>query len=175
MSSFVKALDAEIADLERELEANPTFMKLREAKRLRAVYAGVGVTTNTSARQTNLVVRAPTSGAGSAILISARRLLDGRSAPTPTREIMDYFSSEGVEVGGANPQNVVSSMLSKSPDFISHGRSGWTLAVSTGDETEKADDANPSWDTSSALIEGRTSHPVYTPAQGREAGPGGGT
>lgn len=82
---------------------------------------------------------------------------------------MSSLKEMGIEVGGANPQNVVSSLLSKSDDFISHGRSGWTLRgnYSSVHATNKAPDAEPGEVTSRGLD-------LETPEQGREAGPGGG-
>lgn len=107
---------------------------------------------------------------------SAKEILAGRSSPTPTREILKRLVDRDVEIGGTSPQNALSSILSKSPEFIPHGRSGWTLAVQDGHETEKVDDADPSPDTSSTLFQDRPSQPVdHQPAQGREAVPGGGT
>jgi hypothetical protein len=175
MSSFVKALDAEIADLERELEGNPTYMKLCEAKRLRAVYTKSEPAPRPATRPAPATSRPFSSGAGAAILSAIRDFIADKREPTPTRDLMEWLEVSGVEVGGANPQNVVSSMLSKSPEFISHGRSGWTLAVPEGRETEKADDLTLPGMQSSAPIENRPSQPVELQAKGREAVPGGGT
>ena len=57
---------------------------------------------------------------------------------------MDRLSNQGVEIQGAVPQNVVSSILSRSDEFQSNGRSGWTLAKTseggnTPDENGKAE------------------------------------
>ncbi len=68
---------------------------------------------------------------------------------------MEMLAANNIEVGGSVPQNVVSSLLSKSPDFQSHGRSGWTLVK------EKADGAPPESGASSASDQPQ-SDPVKT-------------
>ena len=175
--SFVDALKSEIADLERQLEADPTYIKLREAKRLLATYTDASASGTVVSRSSSIkanstltttgYTRPSASGVSALIVATASKALAGRERPTSTKEIMAILASENVPVGGQNPQNVVSSLLSKSPEFISHGRSGWTLVVPEGHETEKVDDADPYRGTSSTLFQ--------PTAEGREAGPGGGT
>ena len=58
----------------------------------------------------------------------AKTLLNGKTVPTTTRDILTYIQSEGHSVPGEVPVNNLSAMLSNSNDFVSHGRSGWTLA-----------------------------------------------
>lgn len=163
MSNFIAAVDAEIAELERQLAAHPAYCKLRELRRVRAIYSAE------APRSAPAQVRPMASGAGGAIVAAVREFIADRTEPTPTREILEMLARKGIAVGGANPQNVVSSSLSKAPDIQANGRKGWTL------KTEKADDVFPEGDTSSALFENRSSQPVEPPAQGREAVPGGGT
>ena len=125
MSDFVKALEAEIEGLERQLEESPVYVKLREAKRLREMYASIQsakAVPRTRTRQRPLA-----SGASGEILAAVRKYLVGKSEPTPTREILQMLAGEGIEVTGAVPQNVVSSTLSKAEDIKANGRKGWTL------------------------------------------------
>ena len=75
---------------------------------------------------------------GATILGVVREILVGRTEPTRTQAIMEVLDERGVRVGGSVPRNSVSSILSKSEDFISHGRSGWTLV--NGYDAEKAGD-----------------------------------
>ncbi len=76
----------------------------------------------------------------------------------------------GVQIGGNDPQNNLSAMLSNSPEFISNGRMGWILARNA-----------PAWEhatnnSADASVEGTASADDLEPeAKGREAGPGGGT
>lgn len=180
---FVEALKSEIAQLERQLETHPTYVRLREAKRLLAAYTDAVSTVVTatgnlhvrsSAQGVGEYSRPAASGASASIASTVRGALIHRAEPTPTREIMAILADRGVEVGGKNPQNVVSSLLSKSPEFISHGRAGWTVSSPQAHLTEKADDVSLAGAKSSASLEERPSQPLEFPAQGREAGPGGG-
>ena len=54
-------------------------------------------------------------------------LLSGRSGLTSIDAIYLHLASRGVELGGANPKNNLSSMLYKDNRFQSHGRRGWEL------------------------------------------------
>lgn len=60
-------------------------------------------------------------------LQAARLLISNRAGPVPTREVLEHLESIGIQVGGENPLNNLSAMLSNSEQFTSHGRSGWTL------------------------------------------------
>lgn len=187
MSRFVDALNEEIADLERRLEADPTYMKLREARRLLAVYAS----TNSEVLRPPLVIAnpgyvytkpahltqpkaPPASGMGAAALESAKRFLLNHSGPAPTMTLLDALAKEGITFGGKNPQNTLSSILSKSGDFKPNGRAGWTLVPPSG-ETKSADDTDPTKEASSADNLAPELLALLPSAQGREAGPGGGT
>jgi hypothetical protein len=175
MTSFLHALDAEIADLERQLEANPTFKKLREAKRLRAFYGSEASgssglpSANQGERAGPGASRPFSTGISADILAAARAYMEGKLVPVPTRELMRHLEQEGIEVGGSVPQNAVSSLLSKSPDFVSQGRKGWLLA-SVSPEKGKA----PGVDAGEQSPEAFSSRPVPE-AHGLKAGPGGGT
>ena len=169
---FVAALKAEIADLERQLHADPRYVKVNELKRVMALY----VSPHDAPRKRTAAPsgsRPLASGAAAAILGVAKEILAGRTEPTPTQEIMETLGERGVHVGGSVPKNSVSSNLSKSEDFISHGRSGWTLA--NGYDEEEAGDGIADPAPSPTLLEPRTDHPGEPRAQGREAGTGGGT
>lgn len=74
-----------------------------------------------------------------AILDAAKEFLRGRDYPTLTADIYEAIKGQ-VEIGGNNPRNNLSAMLSNSSDFRSHARAGWTLAVPTLSETNEASD-----------------------------------
>lgn len=57
-------------------------------------------------------------------------LLEGASAPMPTKEIYAKLVADGFVVPGDSPQNNLSAHLSRDDTFVSWGRSGWTLASS---------------------------------------------
>ena len=172
MAEFIESLKAEIADLEVQLGADPRYVKVNELKRVMALY----VNPHDAPRKRTAAPsgsRPLASGAAAAILGVAKEILAGRTEPTPTQEIMEALGERGVHVGGSVPKNSVSSNLSKSEDFISHGRSGWTLV--NGYDAEKTGDESSHGQPSPALSEPRTDHPWQPRAQGREAVPGGGT
>lgn len=158
---FLTALESEIAELERQLTSSPLYVKLRRAQDLRDAYIladsrpaeRVQATARDDPRPDPRPTRPFASGTSAAIIDAVKDHLKGRTTPTRTRDLMDMLSAKGIEVGGAVPQNSVSSMLSKSPDIVSHGRAGWTLA-----EKNKAGDDAPSKDASPALTV--TSTPV---------------
>lgn len=131
---FVAALDAEIADLEAAIAADPRHTKLRELKRVRGLYQQGSVAHNISISVRKRPRRSP-SPERQAILDLARQMLAGKTLPTPTSKLFDGISLIE-EIPGANPRNNLSAMLSNSPEFVSHGRAGWTLA----ETTEAADD-----------------------------------
>ena len=178
MSAFVEALVAEIADLEDQLALDPRHQKLRKLKRVRDLYV--------QAPKPEPRVREPVpgsrpfaSGASAEIIRAAKEILSGAATPTPTptptRQILARLAARGVAVGGTVPQNVLSSILSKSDAFKSHGRSGWTLAVPTGHETETeaaGDDSSPE-SPSPATLDHRPDQPVESPQT--RLRPGGGT
>ena len=134
MTSFAEALKAEIAHLEQQMSQDPTYMKLQQLRRTVELYRNSGETPPDAASAPSRI-RAP-SGGSMEILAVAKEFLAGRVDPTPTKMIMEVLADRGVHVGGTVPQNGVSSMLSKSEDFVSHGRSGWTLALPDSRETE---------------------------------------
>lgn len=156
--SFIKLLEQEIADLEAELEHIPTYVKLREARRLLGVYRS-GAASQASPRNAS-TAKAPssrrpfTSGASAEILAAVREILTGRVQPTSTREILEMIRRRGIHIKGAVPQNVVSSLLSKSPEFQSHGRSGWTLLDEETGDAAASEPASPaSWQLHSSSVE----------------------
>ena len=150
MSRFLEALNAEIAALEAALEGSPIYMKLREAQRLRNLYVHEAPSVHVGEAHvvaTSAVRAKPRLFSGKSLdaLEAAKAFLAGKDRPTPTVEVMEHLQSVGITFGGLAPQNTVSSILSKSPDFKSNGRAGWTLT-----EKSLADDENPAKDASPA-------------------------
>ncbi len=130
--AFVAALKQEITHLEQELAENPLFIRLQEARRLLATYESNGDASDVTGAEISR--HTSTSGKSALILEIAKHELAGRPEPTPIRTIMSALLAQGVELVGATPQNTVSSLLSKSVDFVSHGRAGWTLAAQDAEE-----------------------------------------
>ncbi|SFC76382.1 hypothetical protein SAMN05428997_11155 [Bosea sp. CRIB-10] len=140
--TIVAALKAEIAALERELLENVTYQRLLVAKQMVALYEP-----QATALRPPLVPPAsltpltapprladPPPRRGNPerarALDAARLFLANRIAePTPTAAIYDHIVSLGIEIGGSDARNNLSAMLSNSPIFQSHGRTGWTLTA----------------------------------------------
>lgn len=183
-TGFKEALEREIAELEKSLEADPRFIKLRELQRVASLYTpGVNPIDGLKAFVNLLRVGAPThayagggvvpagigskhavfAGGGEAIPIvdgqrrqqaitrqrvleDAENILRGRTEPTKTADLYDDLVAAGHEIGGDDPKNNLSAMLSKSPLFRSHKRAGWTLVESQSnapdDDPDEPDDQN---------------------------------
>jgi hypothetical protein len=137
MSSFLTALDAEIAELEATLNADPKAVKLRELRRVRDLYETNSTSTHKAPDlamealfSVPLVKRSvgrKPSPERQRALAAAREFLAGKIAPTKTAEIYEHLVKSGITVGGTDPTNNLSAMLYHAPEFRSHKRSGWTL------------------------------------------------
>ena len=180
MSRFVEVLRSEIVDLERQLEANTTYMKLREARRLLAVYASVDSPPSSTPMLSGIAEKPNTTGAvrarqfsgnSAAALEAAKQYIKSVGRPAKTTEVLEAIGKVGVTFGGNVPQNTLSSIMSKSPDFISVRGVGWVLTAETSKEL--ADGATPTKETPSAMPERQDDFLTEPQAQGREAGPGG--
>lgn len=177
-TDFVKALQTEVVALEMELIGDPRYQKMVEAKRLLALYTGQNSVTAPTPPVFAVKIpvappkrAAPRSPVNQAILDTAAQFLAGRAGPTSTADVFDYVA-ERHEVPGKNPRNNLSAMLSNSPRFQSHGRTGWTLAL----ETPEAPDGQLALATSEASMSSPAS-PAGEPSTVRpvDPAPGGGT
>lgn len=178
--SFLEALDAEIADLENELARNPAYLKLCEAKRLRALYGGDGdgyteramLFTPPQPKAGQAQRKRRTSSNRQAILDGAVEIIGPRgSDPTKTADVLDELIAKGIEVPGNTPRNSLSAMLSTSDLFVSHGRSGWTLV-----ENESGTDESSVHETTDSGSRDAWGGSLSEPsARDPEAGPAGDT
>lgn len=134
MTRFAQALDAEISDLEAELGRDPKFLKLHELKRVRELYRS-NLPTTLGMVAGDVVPASPRQFSGRSLdaLNAAKTFLNDKIRPVSTTEILRHLNDLDITFGGERPQNTLSSILSKSPDFKANGRSGWTL------NKEKAD------------------------------------
>lgn len=134
---FVKLLDAEIADLEAAIKADPRIQKLEDARRLRARYPdGFNLNPPARVRRIESVSRnSSRSPKNQAILDCAAELLTGRIEPTSTNDVYSHISGL-MEIPGANPKNNLAAMLSNSPRFRANGRQGWVLATETNEASD---------------------------------------
>jgi hypothetical protein len=137
MSDFVASLDLEIDRLARAIEDIPEVRKLRELQRVRALYV------EESKAPTRLGVASgymqPRPSAGRKMSPERQRALDflavylgEQTNPIKTTTILEALAGNGISIGGNDPVNSLSALLSTSDKFVAHGRSGWTLTPSRG-------------------------------------------
>lgn len=137
MSDFIASLDLEIDRLAKAIEDIPEVRKLRELQRVRALYV------EESRAPTRLGVALgympPRPSAGRKMSPERQRALDfltvylgGQTNPIKTTTILEALEGNGISIGGNDPVNSLSALLSTSGKFIAHGRSGWTLTPSGG-------------------------------------------
>jgi hypothetical protein len=142
---FVSALRAEIQQLETSLAQDVRYRRLTELRRVLDLYkesesdasgttsageafAGNAFAGNAFATQsTTRTTGRRTSPERAKALSLAKAFIDGQVFPTPTREILEHLVAAGLTIPGNEPLNNLSAMLSNSADFVSHGRSGWTV------------------------------------------------
>ena len=183
MSRFEDALKAEIADLERQLEVNPTYVKLRATRRLLSIYSVdvnapttdlTEMLTDHNLSNAHVVAHVRSrqfSGNSAAAIEAAKQFVASLGRPAKTSEVLDAIAKAGVTFGGSAPQNTLSSILSKSSDFVSKRGVGWLLA----DALKRMTDSDvPAQETPSVISERLDDFQAEPPAQGREAVPGGG-
>ena len=167
---FLEMLDSEIAAQERLLEAHPAYVKLKALRATRAIYVGEADASPPSVDVPRREVapserRRPSPMAGKS-LDAVSAVVDIRrehGAPIRTAQLMPLIAERGIEFAGKAPQNILSSLLSRSPDVVSlGGHVGWGLKE---------------WETagSDRLVADAPPAETEPEAQGREAGPGGGT
>ncbi|WP_107674408.1 hypothetical protein [Pseudogemmobacter blasticus] len=177
--NFLDILNGEITAQERLLEAHPAYIKLKALRATRDAYGAAGASYGAAvASFAKGDAAPPKSFLSSAAPRSRGAPLSGKSmeavnaviealrligAPVKTADLLDMIGKDGITFAGNAPQNVLSSLLSRSPDVVSKGgHIGWALKE---------------WDTAGGEKLGGEPPPAddATPAQGREAGPGGGT
>jgi hypothetical protein len=134
-------LDAEITQLEAELRTDPRFARLHLLRQMREAYLRLPPTNDlggpqragrdddvSAARSTDASRpgrrRSPEREQA---IEEARRLLAGRTTPTRLAEINAHLENLGIRLGGSDPLNNLSALLSTCDDFHAHGRAGWTL------------------------------------------------
>jgi hypothetical protein len=143
--SFLTALDEEIRSLHESLDNDPRFIKLRELEHVRALYNGnpVSPTESLPVMQSYVPDSERLSGAIGMGMLAARgrrisherqaainevrEFLLGKTEPTKTADLYDHLKSKGIKIGGSDPLNNLSALLSMSSVFQANGRSGWTL------------------------------------------------
>ena len=71
-----------------------------------------------------------TRGGNAAVIAGmAREVLQEHGEPMQTRALVDVLTKRGVTLGGGNPVNYLSGVLSRSDDFENDRITGWHLAA----------------------------------------------
>ena len=134
MADFLEALTIEISAIEAELRADPRFQKWESLRSVLSLYQASGMAKPLPEDQGGrTITRAPSENRVKALEL-ARLFLRNRSGPTPTREIYDHIVNNGGEIGGKDPVNNLSAMLSNADGFQSNGRAGWTVVPDDGQQ-----------------------------------------
>ena len=135
MFDFVASLDLEIQRLEKAVEDIPEVRKLRELQRIQALYNDEIVS-----RVVDPLIAKYAGGPPGrkmspqrqrALEVTAEFLAD-KINPMRTTTILEALAGNGITLGGNDPVNALSALLSTSGKFVAHGRSGWTLKPSGG-------------------------------------------
>lgn len=153
-SELLAAIEAEIEAIEAELAADVRFARLRALRDLRKLYRssdqnagpvgppsssidawGAGANGPSAPRTVNRKIAPHRSQAVDAIVMH----LKNRSGPVPTKDLLEHIVSLGIDVGGSNPLNNLSAILSNSNLFASNGRVGWTLKPRRSDAELKVE------------------------------------
>jgi hypothetical protein len=137
MAGFVDHLRAEIEALERSLESDPRFVKLRELQRVRILYESRPGTVSPDSpslrdREERIPHRRPPtremSPATKLVIDAAREYVAPRDpVPVPLRELYREITEvRSIPIGGSQPINNLSAMLYRY-GFEAVGRVGWRL------------------------------------------------
>lgn len=151
---LLAAIDDEIDALEAELAADVRMVRLKALREVRALYAdgersqdrAAGPTGASQTDASHAGLNGPAGPRTISRRISPNRSqaldavamhLQNRTGPVPTKELLEHIVSIGIEIGGTNPLNNLSAILSNSGRFDSHGRNGWTLRRVRSDDEMK--------------------------------------
>lgn len=138
--NFISALDEEIRSLRQSLDNDPRYIKLKELERVRSLYgeepdapratpqtvtAMVPVTL--AEYHTGMRGRRRMSPERQSAIDEVHQFLQGKVEPTKTADLLAHLEKKGITLGGSDPMNNLSALISMSAGFKAHGRSGWTL------------------------------------------------
>lgn len=136
-ADFMSNVRAEIEALEAELAGNTIYRKIKALRAALREYelgesprrssTGMGSGKTVAMERRSPVRR--TSPEREQAVEFVRNYINDRTSPTPIRELFDAMLRAGIELGGKNPINNLSAILSMNDEFVSHGRSGWVLAA----------------------------------------------
>jgi hypothetical protein len=136
MTAYVDHIRAAIAALEQELKGDRRYIMYQELRRMLAAY----VDSQKMPRATDSRPPSPLpdsqrrmpsremSPETKEVIERATEFLHDKSEPVPIRDLYNQIvEKDGCRIGGQDPVNGLSAILSRSGRFTAHGRSGWTL------------------------------------------------
>ena len=132
-SSLEKALRAEVASLERELERSGIFRRLQIVRRaLSELGGGSAPSRRAPAARPRRADRTRGAGIGGELSIpqAARKALEAAGQPRPVRDLLADMAKLGKTVGGKKPPLNLTMTLSKDKDFESvrwAGSAAWWI------------------------------------------------
>ena len=94
---------------------------------------------------------------------ATREIIERLGRPVATRELLGLLAEIGIDVGGKDPASTLSARLSRAPSLENIRQRGWWIKG-------RADDANPSTGTSSALFSNPGDAPAASPSAPVEPG-----
>ncbi|ACK51496.1 hypothetical protein Msil_2573 [Methylocella silvestris BL2] len=71
------------------------------------------------------------------------KVLETFEEPVSTADLLRSLRAANIEIGGKDPRNTLSAMLSTSPLFQSNGRAGWTLRTDNPSHRNAPSEAKP--------------------------------
>ena len=142
---ILEAVNTEIAALEAELSKDLRFQKLEHLRALRDLY---------TADDPNDIAKPVNKGEQNKAMLEARDFIASQEGPVPTTDVLDYLRAKNFRIGGADPRNNLSAMLSNTGWFEANGRKGWTIkeevAERPGTSFGRSTGASPPWATTAS-------------------------
>lgn len=151
MTPLVENARTELAALRQEMREDPRVQKIEALEKLIALYVADGAIIKECDQAHPEPAPEPRASAPHMIaygrgtgkvkrkvaperlqvLEHAANAIRGRSEPTKTAEIYELIGEARELISGHDKRGNLSAMLHHAPMFISHARSGWTLAPET--------------------------------------------
>lgn len=151
MPSYIEYMRAAIEALEQELKSDRRYILCQQLRRMLAAYEeGQETPTATDSRapvssSLDPQRRMPSremSPETKEVIERATKFLRDKSEPVPIRHIYyQVVEKDGCRIGGQDPVNGLSAILSRSGRFTAHGRTGWTLKTEEERAAEQGDAA----------------------------------
>lgn len=174
-ASVADAMKAEISQLEKVLQRDPHYVRLRklQAWLVEEEEAQAAAAKRAERRPT----RSKSKKTEDLLELAGALILEHKGTPVPTAVILKVAQHHNLAGKGRKASNRLSATLSHH-GFTSHGRAGWTHPAQerVAALVKNTEAAGPGLEVKEPAASADRHHASGgTTAQGREAGPGGGT